>query len=233
MELAIDHLVEDDRYDLYDVYFSSDRILTTVTHDPAIVTDWIKTIELLHQLIVGLDVEWRPNIDSYQNPVATLQLCVGHRCLIFQLIYCQYIPHALTEFLLNPRYEFVGVGIENDVEKLEKDYKLFVENVIDLRQLTADVYNCESLRDAGLKRLCKSLLGREVEKPKHVAIGRWDKKRLDMDQVHYACVDAFVSFLIGKHLTASGEGGIMNCWMWIKCIMLVLMLLFLSRLVSA
>ncbi|KAK4354445.1 hypothetical protein RND71_026639 [Anisodus tanguticus] len=118
MELAIDHLVEDDRYDLYDVYFS--------------------------------------------------------------------------------------IGIESDVEKLEKDYKLFVENIIDLRQLTADVYNSKSLRDAGLKRLCKSLLVIEVEKPKHVAIGRWDKKRLDMDQVHYACVDAFVSFLIGKHLTASG-----------------------------
>ncbi|MCE2056088.1 hypothetical protein HAX54_044028 [Datura stramonium] len=210
MALTIeDYRVQDDRYRLYDVYFYSDRILTTVTSDPDIVTDWINEIEFLHRrrlnrLIVGLDIEWRPSFNRYQqNPVATLQLCVGRRCLIFQLVYCEYIPDALTEFLLNPCYAFVGVGIKNDVEKLEEDYEISVENVVDLRQLAADLYNSTNLRRAGLKTLCQVVLGREMEKPRHITMGRWDNEWLDMDQVRYACVDAFVSFDIGKSLNAS------------------------------
>ncbi|KAH0721052.1 hypothetical protein KY290_006678 [Solanum tuberosum] len=197
--------VEDDRYQLYDVFFFSDQILTTVTCNPDVVTNWINGIEYVHRrrlnrLIVGLDIEWRPTFNRYQHnhPVATLQLCVGRRCLIFQLLYCEYIPDSLTEFLLNPCYAFVGVGIANDVEKLEEDYMLRVENTVDLRDL-AD-YN---LRNAGLKTLCQVVLGREMEKPRHVTIGRWDNECLDSDQVQYACVDAFVSFEIGRCMNAT------------------------------
>lgn len=196
--------VEDNRYKLYDVFFFSDRILTTVTSNPDVVTNWISGIEYVHRsrlnrLIVGLDVEWRPNFTRHQNnPVATLQLCVGRRCLIFQVIYCEYIPESLKEFLLNPRYAFVGVGIANDIEKLEEDYTLRVNNSVDLRELA----DC-SLRNAGLKRLCQAVLGKEMEKPKHVAIGRWDNECLDNDQVQYACVDAFVSFEIGRCMNAT------------------------------
>ncbi|PHU06168.1 hypothetical protein BC332_26990 [Capsicum chinense] len=163
--------VQDDRCQLYNV-------LTTVTSDADKVTAWINEIEYVHRrrlnrLIVGLDIEWRPNSGSnQQNPVATLQLCVGRRCLIFQLLYCQYIPYALTEFLSNPRYAFAGVG--------------------------------EVGGNAGLKTLCGVVLGREMEKPGHVTMGRWDNEWLDMAQVQYACVDAFVSFEIGKCLNASG-----------------------------
>ncbi|XP_049401500.1 Werner Syndrome-like exonuclease [Solanum stenotomum] len=196
--------VEDNRYQLFDVFFFSDQILTTVTCNPDVVTNWINGIEYVHRrrlnrLIVGLDIEWRPTFNRYQhNPVATLQLCVGRRCLIFQLLYCEYIPDSLTEFLLNPCYAFVGVGIANDVEKLEEDYSLRVENTVDLRDL-AD-YN---LRNAGLKTLCQVVLGREMEKPRHVTIGRWDNEWLDSDQVQYACVDAFVSFEIGRCMNAT------------------------------
>ncbi|KAF3636748.1 putative cytochrome 98A3-like, partial [Capsicum annuum] len=121
---------------------------------------------------VGLDIEWRPNSGrNQQNPVATLQLCVGRRCVIFQLLYCQYIPDALTEFLSNPRYAFAGVGIASDAEKLEGDYQIFVENTVDLRLLAADVYSSRNLRNAGLKTLCGVVLGREMEKPRHVTMG--------------------------------------------------------------
>lgn len=91
--------------------------------------------------------------------------------MIFQLLYCQYIPDALTEFLSNPRYAFAGVGIASDAEKLEGDYQIFVENTVDLRLLAADVYSSRNLRNAGLKTLCGVVLGREMEKPRHVTMG--------------------------------------------------------------
>lgn len=57
---------------LYNVTFE-----TSVTRSASTVSAWINKIEIanesrLHRLIVGLDVEWRPNF----NPVATIQLCV-------------------------------------------------------------------------------------------------------------------------------------------------------------
>ncbi|XP_019165704.1 PREDICTED: Werner Syndrome-like exonuclease [Ipomoea nil] len=196
-------------YDRFDVYFYDDRIQTLVTHEPHKVVDWIAKIEYIHRhrldrLIVGLDVEWRPNTARYQNnPVATLQLCVGRRCLIFQLLYCCHIPFELADFLSHPDYTFVGVGIHNDIQKLVEDYDLEVNNAVDLCYLAANDSNDRSLRNVGLKDLAMIYLGAEMSKPRRVRLSRWDQSWLTEEQIQYACVDAFVSFEIGRVLEAS------------------------------
>ncbi|KAI7979844.1 hypothetical protein LOK49_Contig235G00006 [Camellia lanceoleosa] len=78
---------------IHNVTFFTDQIHTLVTRSPFFVDSWISEITaihhpLLHRLIIGLDIEWRPNNRFYDNHAATtLQLYVGRRCLIFQLIY--------------------------------------------------------------------------------------------------------------------------------------------------
>jgi hypothetical protein len=59
---------------------------------------------------VGLDVEWRPSFSGAYSKTAIHQLCVGRRCLIFQLLHADYVPNTLDEFLSDPDYTFVGVG---------------------------------------------------------------------------------------------------------------------------
>ncbi|KAL3637096.1 hypothetical protein CASFOL_019395 [Castilleja foliolosa] len=89
-------------FNLHNVVFFNDVVYTTVTHDPTTVSQWISDITSLygHRLIVGLDIEWRPNISRHQqNPAATLQLCVGRCCLIYQLIHSPYFPLRLIKFL--------------------------------------------------------------------------------------------------------------------------------------
>ncbi|EXC30708.1 hypothetical protein L484_027883 [Morus notabilis] len=71
------------------------------------------------------------------NPIVTLQLCVGRRCLIFQLLYAHSIPSSLHEFLRNNNYRFVGVRIIDDVKKLDTDYALLVTRALDLGALAA------------------------------------------------------------------------------------------------
>nr|XP_027065983.1 Werner Syndrome-like exonuclease [Coffea arabica] len=217
MEISIvDHELPDDTHNFYDVYFYSDRINTLVTNDPSQVSHWLADTQRIHRrrlskLIVGVDVEWRPNFNKYQeNPVATLQLCVGRRCLVFQILHCtkEYddIPDDLRDFLGNTDYTFVGIGVESDVEKLLEDYGLGVGgSVVDLRYLAAEECGMKQLRNAGLKELARVVLGREVGKPRRVTMGRWDYRWLTPDQVQYACVDAFVSFEIGRRLNASGN----------------------------
>lgn len=203
-----DHQLPDYTHNFYDVTFYDDKILTLVTHSPAMVDSWISDIQRihrrrLHRLIVGLDAEWRPNFRRYQdNPMATLQLCVGHRCLIFQLIRAPSIPQSLVNFLANDNYSFVGVGIKEDVEKLYDEYALHVKNVFDLRVLAAENTGNQGLRNAGLKSLAWAILGKNMDKPRSVTMSRWDTPWLTGAQVQYACIDSFISFEIGRICSA-------------------------------
>ncbi|XP_049397757.1 Werner Syndrome-like exonuclease [Solanum stenotomum] len=206
------HQVQDHRYRNYDVYFYGDSILIIVTADPEIVTHWITDVEfdVSFRDVVGLDIEWRPNYGQTQNPVATLQLCVGHSCLIFRLLHCHSpIPQSLVTFL--DTYTFAGVEIEVDVEKLERDHGLIVSYSVDLRELAATAYEAFGLvyqirKNARLKELCSVVLLKEMVKPAHITRSRWDYRFLNEEQVEYACIDAFVYFEIEKRLNTSGYG---------------------------
>ncbi|KAK4792142.1 hypothetical protein SAY86_022577 [Trapa natans] len=187
----------------YDVTFFDHRISTLVTHSPSHVSSWLSQLPP-PPLLVGLDVEWRPNITRYSNhPVATIQLCAvastsTSTCLIFQIIHAPHVPPKLTEFLSNLDNRFVGVGIREDAKKLRVDYGLKVGNVVDLRVLAG-----ERMKNAGLKTLAMEILGKEVKKPKTISRSRWDDRCLTLAQVEYACLDAFLSLEIGRTLIAT------------------------------
>ncbi|XP_071732209.1 3'-5' exonuclease-like [Rutidosis leptorrhynchoides] len=197
----VDHELPDDTHNLYDVTFFDTTISTLLTTTPSFVDTWISDTQNLNPQIIGLDVEWRPNQSrNSENPIATVQLCTGNRCLIFQIIHSPTVPQSLTNFLNNPNYTFVGVGIESDVEKLILDYNLVVAKTVDVRTLAADVYGLKELKNAGIKDLCVRVLGKQVNKPKGVTMSRWDNPWLVPAQVQYACVDAFLSYEIGRIL---------------------------------
>ncbi|KAK6124881.1 hypothetical protein DH2020_041367 [Rehmannia glutinosa] len=204
-----DHKLPFNSHKLYSVLVDDDdEIETLVTHDASMVKSWIGNVEYshqcrLHRLIVGLDVEWRPNFtDSCDHPVATLQLSVGNSCLIFQILHATRIPRRLREFLGDPDYTFVGVGIKNDVEMLWDDYGLEVANKRDLRSWAAVELERKELRKFGLKALVKEVIGAEMEKPNDITLSRWDNLELSRRQVGYACLDAYFSFEIGRVLSS-------------------------------
>ncbi|PKA66661.1 Werner Syndrome-like exonuclease [Apostasia shenzhenica] len=184
---------------------STDNISTTLTASADEVDSWIAEILRVHRrrldrLIVGLDCEWRPSFSRVQNPVALLQLCVGRRCLIFQLLYADEIPSSLLDFLNDDRFTFVGVGIKNDAERLYDERYLEVCNAVDLSEIAAEKMERPDLRRMGLADLAMEVVAVEVRKPKHVTMSRWDNYHLSLDQILYACIDAFLSFEIGRRL---------------------------------
>ncbi|KAF7847352.1 hypothetical protein BT93_L3058 [Corymbia citriodora subsp. variegata] len=188
--------------------FYGDQIHTCITDDPDVVTRWIGDVERafllwLNRLVVGLDIEWRPNLEpSDVHPVATLQLCVGHDCLVFQILQAKYVPVSLRAFLANPTYTFVGVGIKDDATKLSDDYGLTLSRMVDLRALAMERFRNPSFGYMGLKKLVKVILRKELEKPKEITLSRWDDKELTARQAEYACLDAFVTFELGMILQA-------------------------------
>ncbi|KAG8054983.1 hypothetical protein GUJ93_ZPchr0001g29263 [Zizania palustris] len=188
-------------------------IRTTITSLAHHVTLFIKEVTRDYeghdqqQLIVGIDTEWRRcfHADGRQfYRTAVLQLCVGYRCLVFQIIHADYIPFELMYFLADPDICFVGVGIDGDIKRLDEDCNLKIANSKDLRSVAADVLCRPELQHAGLKRLTLEVMGVNIDKPKHITMSKWFTKPLSREQVRYACIDAYVSFEIGRRLL-SGE----------------------------
>ncbi|XP_058739716.1 3'-5' exonuclease-like [Vicia villosa] len=203
----VDHYLPYDTHNTYAITVDSAvTIQTLLTSSPSHVESWIlETQDLSRSLpsptTIGLDIEWRPNSQRGQsNPAATLQLCVNNRCLVFQIIHSPHIPTSLLTFMANPNNRFVGVGIENDVEKLIEDYNISVGNYVDLRNLAAEVLQDRAMLMFGIKKLAERILGKIVEKPQRITRSRWDNPWLNVDQVKYAAVDAYISFEIGRRL---------------------------------
>jgi hypothetical protein len=155
-------------------------------------------------LVVGLDTEWRQSFDfedgKPRHQIAVLQLCVADRCLVYQVYHAEYIPAELAAFLADPAFCFAAVGVAGDVKRLKEDCNLEVAHAVDLPQVAAAVLDRPELRQAGLKTLAREVMGTLVEKPKKVTMSRWAAPRLSVEQVRYACIDAFVSFDVGRRL---------------------------------
>ena len=165
--------------DVYRVMFEGGAITTTVTSSGASVKAWVDEALSVHRsrlrdLIVGLDVEWRPLFGPGYSPTALLQLCVGRRCLIFQLLHADYIPDALGEFLRDDDYRFAGVGVGADAERLWNDKGLNVANTVDLAEVAAEEMGRPDLRNAGLKAIASAVMGVDIDKPDAVRVGPWD-----------------------------------------------------------
>ena len=189
------------------VWFDEDAIHTTLTDSGAAVDSWLDEIRRVHRrrlnrLIVGIDVEWRPSrtTTNHVPPVALLQICVGRRCLVFQILHADYVPQSLSDFLADQRFAFVGVGVRDDAAKLRSGYGLKVGRMVDLRTLAATKLRKPALRGAGLQALVSEVMGVEMEKPHHVRVSAWDAPKLTYDQLKYACADAFASFEVGRRL---------------------------------
>ncbi|EYU23171.1 hypothetical protein MIMGU_mgv1a026624mg [Erythranthe guttata] len=88
------------------------------------------------------------------------------------------------------------------VKMLFNDHGLRVMNTGDIPSWAVDELGMETLRGAGLKTLVKCILGKDMQKPKTIAMSEWDKLELEQDQVAYAWLDAYFSFEIGRQLSA-------------------------------
>ncbi|CAN6209114.1 unnamed protein product [Urochloa humidicola] len=188
-------------HDAYTVCIYDRRFTVLATSRPADARRWVATTRWLHGglhhegcLIVGLGVQWTPTrlpLHGVLPVPATLQLCVGHRCLLFHLAHADAVPEMLRRFLADPRVTFVGSGSPNDRRMLWAHYGLRVARG---RELRADA----GMGNASLEDMADRFLGYpRIYKPREVAMSAWHAPRLLPGQVQYACVDAYLAFRLG------------------------------------
>jgi ribonuclease D len=203
-----DHVIESAPPTTYDTDVVMDDgtvIWTTVTSSGDAVEAFLREVvgKQGRHLLVGIDTEWRvvPTENGRpKNHMAVLQLCVGRRGLVFQIFHTDHVPSSLRDFLASPDHRFLGVAVDGDVRRLSEDCGLAVANAVELRHVAVEVLARPDLRNAGLKALTREVMGVHIDKPKRLTMSKWDERRLTMEQVQYACIDAFVSYEIGRLL---------------------------------
>lgn len=188
----------------YDLICHDHRVNVIVTSKPAVVRKWVHSIcynrrHLLYRarLVVGLGVQWTPGTNT---GAAAIQICVGHNCLIFQLQHADQSPAILRRFLSNPDITFVGVWNNRDAAMLSNSHhRLQVTRLVDLRHPASSDRDCSLA--ASMETLASEILGwNGMVKEEWVGRSDWDVEWLSEEQVRYASLDAFLSFLIGKDL---------------------------------
>ncbi|WJX13548.1 hypothetical protein P8452_03927 [Trifolium repens] len=116
--------------------------------------------------VIGFDAEWllfdgtEPETIT-KSKCATIQLCDGHTCLIIQLNhfnsfeswYYDSVHKSLLNFLRLPNFTFVGVGIKENLAKLEMQYGFGCRNAVELGPLAASVMNSPRLSFCGVDEL--------------------------------------------------------------------------------
>ncbi|CAN6209115.1 unnamed protein product [Urochloa humidicola] len=187
-------------------------VQTTVTARPAVARRWVyvtlwRERRRLHSaagLTVGLGVQWTPpfrfrcRLPAGAEPrPGTLQLCVGNRCLVFQLARAGggAVPQILRRFLSDGRVTFAAYNVGSDRRKLRVHHGLEVESALELRGAAAGMAG-----NASMAAMADRLLGIRrgvVEKPEKVSTSRWDGAILSREQVRYAAVDAYISCRLG------------------------------------
>lgn len=182
------------------IHFAERSIQTTLTDNGSVAESWVS--QQTGQEIVGLDLELQPCFTKggSQNKTASLQLCTDNSCLMIQMLFLDSIPETLVGFLKDLGIKLVGAGVRADVAKLNHDYGLECGGPVELGHLAAERFGNQKLKQAGLKCLAMEVLGLSLSKPKTICWSNWSARELQVRQVEYACIDAFVSLSIGKKL---------------------------------
>lgn len=185
-------------YRVFTADFGRGPVRTVVTASSSVVKRWIRTTlhtyrRYLNRLVVGLGVEWSPTGGS--STAATLQLCIGRRCLIFQLAHCDAVPDSLRSFLKNRNNIFVGIWSGTDDMKLKLS-----SHGVELRNPPVDLRLWRIARDGRWAAIETSEIVEALAGYAAAGGSDWETVELRHGQVLVAAFDAYSAFSIGKNI---------------------------------
>lgn len=164
----------------------SDTRIHLISADP------MQYSKLLKGPLIGLDCEWVNNTEKRNGKVALLQIADAYgTCLLLRLNILGKIPDYITAILTNPKILKVGVNVQEDLSKLQREYGVPSSGWVDIRYL-AKQFRPEQ-RKLGLASIAEEFLpGVKLDKDWRVSASNWEADELSSKQVNYAADDALV-----------------------------------------
>ncbi|EFJ48844.1 hypothetical protein VOLCADRAFT_104579 [Volvox carteri f. nagariensis] len=116
----------------------------------------------------------------------------GEECSEQARLHAGWLPGEVVRLLSDPRVIKAGVGIQEDVRRLERDFGVQVRGAVDVRLVAQRVHPHCLAGGGSLQALSSALLGRQLDKSPQRS--HWGSNgQLDERQVAYAAHDAWLS----------------------------------------
>eukprot|EP00854_Cymbomonas_tetramitiformis_P023839 gene23839-28910_t len=138
--------------------------------------------------ILGLDTEWPPH-KARNCKVSIVQLAFLDECFVIPIGKMRQAPATLASLLADPAIPKAGVGIAEDVRRLEMGHGLKVKSYLEVRSMAAALGYDGHKR--GLSALASDLL--DLQMDKQLQCSNWGARTLTPEQLRYAALDAWVS----------------------------------------
>lgn len=144
--------------------------------------------------VIGFDTETRPTFrKGEQYPVALLQL--GLEDEVFLLRLCEHgLPEPIRGILEDPGLLKVGIGTEDDVRELKRDFGCDAENVVDLGRLCRG----RGYQVSSARKLTALVMGKRISKKQQTS--NWACSKLSGAQKAYAATDAWIGQALCRRL---------------------------------
>ncbi|GIY36841.1 exonuclease mut-7 homolog [Caerostris darwini] len=168
--------------------------------------------------VVGLDVEWKPNLGIYKEKASLCQLAVWDSIYLIDILALkEYQTKQIWEYLLrkifyNKDILQLGYGADHDLNNLMRSMDLKEDvgnhnNLIDLStffkklrthypEVAEEIERCPSNKEdeKGLSQLCQLVLGKPLNKMEQFS--NWERRPLRQRQIVYAALDAYCLLMI-------------------------------------
>ncbi|GET92220.1 hypothetical protein, unknown function [Leishmania tarentolae] len=147
----------------------------------------------VHLKIIGIDSEWFLNL-----PLAVVQFSTSSHCFVLHLRFFdgRSLPAAVKEALCDPSIIKCGVGVKDDISRLQKEQNITIQSVLDVAEYSA-LFGLHQGVKSNLKLLASTVANLSIEKKKKIACSNWELP-LKKEQVNYAAEDALASYLVGR-----------------------------------
>lgn len=189
----------------YTVKYDGKSIETIVANNCYVANEWFQNICKKYlstsTVVVGMNAKWRPStyLSNKSNKAATLQFYIDDRCLILQLLYMDNSAAGLNRFFRDSKFCFVGIGLDEDVDRLTDEYELDFSKCLDIGE-AAKMRWPERFNNTNLKDLAREVGGVYMKRPEHVSNSNWGTRMLCHEQVEFACMEAYASYCVGYKL---------------------------------
>jgi ribonuclease D len=139
---------------------------------------------------VGMDTESRPSFSKgISYPPSIIQFATQHTAYLFRLKTIQF-PDSLVRFLENNNIAKIGIGLTDDIKKLQNLRKFQIKNCIDLSKIA----ETKGIIQVGARALTARYLKHRLTKSAQTS--NWALPKLTEKQKIYAATDAWVCLQI-------------------------------------
>eukprot|EP01084_Bolivina_argentea_P088095 159050_1 len=179
---------------------SHDNIPTKIVSDATSCAIVLNELLSMNPKILGIDCEW-----VSKQKISLLQIANSKLIILIRLHKLNTIPGELISIMSNNKILKCGIGIYNDVKRLQNDYNIHTYGCIDMNDIFPLISNHKQLLannniyqlqlPMGLNKCSQILLNENMKyKHKKITISNWKNIKLTHKQILYAADDALVGY---------------------------------------